>query len=191
MNLTLVLLAAGNSVRFEGNKLLYRYHGKPMYQHLIEQIDLLPEDIFMEKLVVTQYVEIKDALEAVGYRVIMNDHSEWGISSSIHLAVKGMKYQQSAICFAVCDQPHLKAATMESFIRGYEQSRKGIGCLCSMGELGNPAIFSSVYREALLQLQGDMGGRRIIRQHIDDLYLHEVADSRELFDIDEQHEAMS
>ena len=32
MKLTLILLAAGNSRRFDGNKLLNPFHGKPMYQ---------------------------------------------------------------------------------------------------------------------------------------------------------------
>ena len=33
-----ILLAAGNSRRFDGNKLLYPYRGKPMYRHILERI---------------------------------------------------------------------------------------------------------------------------------------------------------
>ena len=53
-----------------------------------------------------------------------------------------------------------------------------------MGEFGNPAIFSEMYREELMTLEGDVGGKRVLRRHIDDLYLHEVDDGLELVDID-------
>ena len=64
------------------------------------------------------------------------------------------------------------------------RSGKGIGCLSCQGELGNPAVFSNRYREELLALEGDVGGRRIIRRHPDDLFLCEVEDGRELVDVD-------
>jgi len=53
-----------------------------------------------------------------------------------------------------------------------------------MGALGNPAIFSKNYLKELLKLEGDVGGKRVIRRHIEDLYLHEVVDGLELVDID-------
>lgn len=190
MNISLVLLAAGNSRRFEANKLLYLFRGKPMYRYLADTIKAIPEDLFYEKIAVTQYQEIKDDLDQEGYRVVINRHSELGISTSIRLALEAVGEQSQAVCFAVSDQPFLTAATMISFINQFNDSEKGIGCLCSMGELGNPAIFKKRYFAELSALQGDVGGRKVIRRHIDDLYLHEVADSMELVDIDEQHEVM-
>ena len=82
------------------------------------------------------------------------------------------------------DRPYLKADTIEDLIEGWKNSKRGIGCLCNMGEFGNPAIFSDMYREELMTLEGDVGGKRVLRRHIDDLYLHEVDDGLELVDID-------
>lgn len=186
MRMALVLLAAGDSRRFGGNKLLYGFEGKPMYRHMADQAAALSGEWFARKLVVTQYPEIMEDMKDRGYEVVENKDSHLGISHSIHLALKALEEEkdETAVCFAVCDQPYLKAETLEELLKGFLKSGKGIGCLCNMGELGNPAVFSSRYWDELLALEGDVGGKRVIRRHIDDLYLYEVEDGLELVDID-------
>lgn len=183
MKVTLILLAAGNSRRFHGNKLLHDFHGKPMVQYIADEVNKLPEGLFDRRLIVTQYEEIMVYMNNCGYEVVENRDSHLGISHSIHLAVNRTK-EDRALCFAVCDQPYLKAETLEGFMKGWEKSKKGIGCLCSKKELGNPAVFSPMYRQELLKLRGDKGGKQVIRCHRDDLYVHQVEDERELMDID-------
>lgn len=184
MNLALILLAAGDSRRFKGNKLLSQFHGKPMYQYIAEEVEKLPDGIFDKKIVVTQYQTIMDFLKNYGYEVVENKNPGLGISHSIHLSLEVLEHEETDYCFAVCDQPYLKAATIRDLVAGWRDSKKGIGCLCNMGALGNPAIFSRNYMEELLKLEGDVGGKRVIRRHIEDLYLFEVADGMELEDID-------
>lgn len=183
--LVLILLAAGDSRRFRGNKLLHQWNGKPMYRYLIEELEGISEEVFSEKIIVTQYREIMEDLGARGYQVVENHESELGISHSIELGIQAVKDQgDCGFCFAVCDQPYLKGETVAALVKGFLQSGKGIGCLTCQGELGNPAVFSSRYREELLALEGDVGGRRVIRRHPEDLYLCEVEDGRELVDVD-------
>lgn len=184
MKLALILLAAGDSRRFNGNKLLHEFSGKPMYRYIMEEVEKLPDNFFDRKLVVTQYPEIMDVMKAHGYEVVENRESSLGISHSIHLALNDLLDEETDFCFAVCDQPYLKAATIRDLVNGWKDSRKGIGCLCNMGDFGNPAIFSHRYSKELYELKGDVGGKRIIRRHIEDLYLHEVEDGLELVDID-------
>lgn len=187
-DLALALLAAGESLRFKGNKLLYPFHGKMMYQHVIEQIERLPPDIFEKKIVVTRYREIMDDLKNRGYLAVENRESALGLSHSIHLALQELSGHDGPVCFAVCDQPYLKSGTIENLVRGFRKSGYGIGCLSCQGELGNPAIFSAAYRQELMSLEGDVGGRKVIRRHLDDLYLCEVEDSKELADVDVRSE---
>lgn len=197
MNLYLILLAAGDGRRFGGNKLLSEFHGKAMYRYIIEEIEKLPESLFAGKMIVTQYEQIGSDLKGMGYQVVENHESRLGISHSIHLALEAVSAlkvdkknemesvpDDTAYCFAVCDQPYLKAETMKGLIDGWLESGRGLGCLCNMGELGNPAVFSSRYLDELLALTGDVGGKRVVRKHIDDLYLYEVDDGLELVDID-------
>lgn len=182
----LILLAAGDSRRFHGNKLLHIFNGKPMYQYLADEIDRLPEDFFVGRIVVTQYQEIMEELRARGYQVVANHESELGISHSIELGIQAADAFGSSCgyCFAVCDQPYLRAETVQALVEGFRRSGKGIGCLTSHGNLGNPAVFSHGYKGELLALDGDVGGRRVIKSHPDDLYLWEAENSRELVDVD-------
>ncbi|MBT9776474.1 NTP transferase domain-containing protein [Clostridium sp. MCC353] len=184
MGLALVLLAAGSSRRFQGNKLLYHFSGKPMYRHLTDRLEELPASSFEQKIVVTQYEEIAEELEKRGFEAVYNYDTELGISHSIHLALPALKDSVDAVCFAVCDQPYLTGETLLAFLREWRKSGKGMGCLTHQGEFGNPAVFSMKYRDELMDLTGDVGGRRVIRKHLSDLYLYEVEDGKELVDID-------
>lgn len=184
LKLALILLAAGDSKRFHGNKLLYEFHGKPMYRHIADEIEKLPENFFYRKVVVTQYHEIMDNLMRYGYEVVENKNSRLGISHSIYLGLETLNQENMDVCFAVCDQPYLKAATIRNLVKGWRDSKKGLGCLSRKGQLGNPAIFSNGYGKKLLNLHGDTGGKQIIRQHRNDLYCYEVFNDMELVDID-------
>jgi molybdenum cofactor cytidylyltransferase len=199
--IALILLAAGNSVRFGGNKLLSVYHGKRMYRHIVDQVERLAPETFAEKIVVSQYREILEDLAAEGYTVVKNLAPEQGISHSIHLGlgvVRSLRENENkpdavgdqcenavdAVCFAVCDQPDLKAETLTGFIDGWEKSGKTIGCLSHDGTAGNPVIFDVRYADELRALTGDVGGKRVLKSHPEEVYYHEITDGAELVDID-------
>jgi molybdenum cofactor cytidylyltransferase len=199
--IALILLAAGNSVRFGGNKLLSVYHGKRMYRHIVDQVERLAPETFAEKIVVSQYREILEDLAAEGYTVVKNPAPEQGISHSIHLGLDVVRFLRKdeneldvvsnrsetavdAVCFAVCDQPDLKAETLAGFIAGWKKSGKTIGCLSHDGIAGNPVIFDVRYVDELCALNGDIGGKRVLKAHPEEVYYHEITDGAELVDID-------
>lgn len=184
MKLYLILLAAGDSKRFHGNKLLHDFQGKPMYRHVVDEVEGLGDEVFAENLVVTQYEAIETDLRNAGYTVIHNEHSDWGISYSIRLALDYLKDKKGACCFAVCDQPWLKGETIRQLADGWKMSGKGIGALSHEGHSGNPVIFTEKYREELAALTGDVGGKRVLKRHEDDVYLLEVSGGEQLRDID-------
>lgn len=182
----LVMMAAGNSERFGENKLLYPVNGKPMYEHLADQVNGLAESVFQKKIVVTQYPELAEHMKKRGFQVCLNDQPELGISHSVHLgAEEAWKWEpDAAICFAVSDQPYLRGTTLEMLIRQWKASGKGIGALAYHEEIGNPVVFAEKYRKELMELTGDKGGKRVVKRHMDDLYLMEVEDAEELRDLD-------
>lgn len=185
--IALVLLAAGDSRRFGANKLLAKIDGKPMYRCLADEVRSLPEDLFFRKLVVSQYDEILEDLSGCGFEAVKNRRSDLGISHSIHLAIQQLSKGDrpyTAVCFAVCDQPWLRGETVMKLIYEWEKSQKGLGCLFCRGRDGNPAVFAGSYEKELLSLTGDVGGRVVIHRHEEDLFRYEIADSRELEDVD-------
>ncbi len=197
--LSVILLAAGDSRRFNGNKMLAEVEGEPMYLHMLKNILDISAS---KKVLVTQYREIIDFLSDSVYgntiSVVRNDYSERGISYSIRLGIMSCKEApeeehekeapREAYLFAVCDQPWLTRESIGKLIAAFADSEKRIACLSYQGSLGNPVIFDGYYRDELLSLSGDTGGKAVIRRHLDDVELVEVNDSRELSDIDTKQE---
>lgn len=182
MKIAFVMLAAGNSRRFGSNKLLYEIAGKPMYRHVLEQLEEVSGNC--ERItVVTQYEEIEQAARALGARVYINPHPDEGISSSLKIGLKA-NLDADACLFTVSDQPWLTADTIWQLIRLLQTSGKGIACVSGEGKLGNPCIFTKKYYEELLLLTGDKGGKAVIRLHREDTVILKVRDEKELMDMD-------
>ena len=182
MRINLILLAAGNSKRFNGNKLLVIYKEKPIYMHIVEKV----LDLKVNKIIcVTQYEEIKEALLNTNINVVMNDNSSLGISSSIKLGINFDK-NDDGYMFMVCDQPFISVQTLKSVIDNFINGDKGIVCVGCGDNKGNPVIFSKRYINELLSLEGDSGGKRILKGHLNDLNIVNVDNEIELIDIDTQ-----
>ena len=165
MKINLILLAAGNSKRFNGNKLLAIYKNKPIYMYIVEKV----VNLKINKIIcVTQYEEIKEALLNTNINVVMNNNSNLGISSSIKI---GINFDKNAdgYMFMVCDQPFISIQTLNSVIDNFIKGDKGIVCVGCGNNKGNPVIFSKKYINELLSLEGDNGGKVIIKGNLNDL----------------------
>ena len=90
-NISLIILASGFSRRFVSNKLLYEFHGKKLIEYAFDKASA-----FLDVIVVTQYMEIKEMAESLGYHIVMNDHPEYGQGHSIALGVGAC--QNNVIC---------------------------------------------------------------------------------------------
>ena len=184
MKINLILLASGNSIRFKGNKLLTQVNNKPMYMNVVEKIFKLN---FNKIILVTQYEEIKEELSKYPIQVVMNENSELGISHSIKLGINE-DMEADAYMFMVCDQPFISLESLEKLIDRFLRSNKGMACVEYEGSLGNPTIFSVKYKHELLSLNGDIGGKAIIKKHLDDLEKVKIIHEVELVDIDTREE---
>jgi len=184
MKINLILLAAGNSNRFKGNKLLTTVNDKPMYMNVLDTVLKLN---FNKIILVTQYEEIKAALIEQPIQVVMNKNSELGISHSIKLGIQ-TDMEADAYMFMVCDQPFISLVSIETLIDRFIKSDKCMACLEHKGNLGNPTLFSNKYKNELLSLEGDVGGKAIIKKHLDDLVRVTIMHEVELMDIDTREE---
>ena len=167
----LILLAAGLSRRFGGNKLLADWKGNPLYTYSLLALSRLAGQRQDCRLtVVTRYEEIQAQALALGARVCWNDHSEEGISSSLRLGLESAPEADFYLC-SVADQPDLTADAAGGFLDAFLASGKPLGCVTHQGWPGNPAIFHRRYREELLALRGDVGGRRVLERHWEERFL--------------------
>ena len=177
--IAIILEAAGDSKRFGSNKLLHVMDdGRPMIAPILDAVR--PLDAY-KKILVTQYDEV--AAMAPDLEIVMNDRPDLGISRSMQLGIEAAG-DADAYMFCVCDQPYLKTSTLERLIEAYKKGTAGIVSLAWQGKMCNPKIFSSRYREELMKLSGDTGGRQIINAHKKDLLLVEADSEDEVMDID-------
>ena len=181
--IAVILEAAGNSTRFGSNKLLHTMEdGRPMIASVLEAVRSL--DVY-KKILVTQYKEVADM--APDFDVVFNDRPDLGISRSMQLGIEAAG-DSDAYMFCVCDQPGIGTPTLEKLIQTYKESHeKGtadIVTLAWQGNMCNPKIFSSRYREDLMSLSGDTGGRQILASHRDSILLVEAESENEVRDID-------
>ena len=156
--------------------------GRPMIASILDAVR--PLDVY-KKVLVTQYEEV--AALAPDLETVMNDRPDLGISRSMQLGLETAG-DADAYMFCVCDQPGIKTATLKRLIETYKEAYKkgtaGIVSLAWKGKMCNPKIFSSRYKEELMRLSGDTGGRQIISAHEDDLLLAEAESEDEVKDID-------
>ena len=130
-----ILLAAGFSHRFRGNKLLYPLKGKALYLHLTERLEKLLKKGTLDSLVmVTQYDEILQEMKKRKIEAIKNENSRQGISSSLKLGLcKAQEFEEKEdenyYIFFVTDQPYLQEKTIENFLWAFVQTGKTIGCV--------------------------------------------------------------
>lgn len=174
-----LLMAAGNASRFQSNKLLAEFRGKPLVLWALERIDPAR---FSQVTVVTQYPEICTMAEEFGFPWLKNDHPDWGAAYTIRLGTEAMA-QCDAILYLVADQPLLDAAAIAKILETWQENPDQIVAPAHDGRTGNPCIFPREFFPELCQLQGDVGGKRVIKAHLDRLLTVEVAPDA-LFDCD-------
>ncbi len=163
----IIYLASGSSRRFGSNKLLYALNGKPMFLYGLETLkraaEMTPD---CDLTVVSCYEAIRDAAASMDIRTVDSPDSEKGISHTIRagIAALGDLNDQDYLLFAVADQPYLSQTSVRRLL---DLAETGVACgsLCFGDRPGNPTLFSASLIPELLALEGDTGGRAVLRRH--------------------------
>jgi len=173
-----VVMASGFATRFKSNKLLAELDGKPLITHLL---DKLKETGIAETVVVTRYSEVAKLAEKTGFRHIL--HNEPALSDTIRLGVGAME-NVDGYMLCVADQPYLSSDTISSLSEVFKCTPENIIRIKCGDTPGNPVVFPARFRDELLSLTGENGGRAVIKAHPESLRYFYIDDPMELFDID-------
>ena len=118
----------------------------------------------------------------MGFAVIDNREPEKGVSLTIRLGLESMP-DCDGVLFMTADQPLLTQNGVRTVAETFLQHPDCIAAAAADGVRGNPCLFPKEFFPALLTLEGDTGGSRIIRANPHLLRLAELP-AQELADTD-------
>jgi molybdenum cofactor cytidylyltransferase len=180
-----ILLAAGNARRFGCNKLLHPLpDGIPVaVQAARRLVDALPNSIAVVR---PDDVELRNALTGTGLDIIVNPDASEGMGTSLARGVHAAG-EATGWMIALADMPWIESATIDTLAM---QLCRGASIIAPIhaGRRGHPVGFSGRWREALGDLSGDSGARRLLDAHPDALELIETTDPGVIRDIDYPHD---
>ena len=184
MKIRIIYMAGGNSRRFGANKLMEPLNGRFLYRHLLDRlIRICSRHVQWDLNVVTQYPEIKEDLQEEPVTVRFCSESRLGASWSVKAGMEELTDEEACAFFAA-DQPFFREESAEGFLMEMEKQKPRTGCVVYEDHPGNPVWFDRSCFEELRQLQGDQGGRKVLKKYQEEAVFYPVREARELEDID-------
>ena len=159
-----IVLAAGSSTRMGGeNKLLLPWNGSTVIEHTVHQVMLSGVD---ETIVVTgyQHEEISFVLSQSGAFVVFNPSHTAGMTGSIQAGVNASTGNAFMICLG--DLPMIRSDEYGKLVRLAKelggQDEPFIIIPRFRNVKANPVIFSSAFKQAILDHTAPEGCREIV-----------------------------
>ena len=159
-----LLLAAGTSSRFGAeNKLLEDVDGEAIGRHAARTL----VDSRVDPIVVVLGHEarrVRDALEGLPLEFVVNEAYERGQASSVRTGIRAIQERTAtdAVVVALGDMPFVDPATVDALVAAYAADAGDALAAAYEGERGNPVLFDARFFEQLTDVEGDVGGRRIL-----------------------------
>ena len=179
-----VLLAAGTSSRFGGtNKLLADLDGEPLVRRAARTLAAADLDPLVA-VVGHEAARVRDALSGLGFAVVENPDYAAGQATSVRAAVGALDGDRGdAAVFALGDMPAVAPDTVRALVAAHRAGHRTALAAAHEGERGNPVLFDAVHFTALAGVEGDVGGRAILRSG-EDSALVETGDPGVRRDVD-------
>jgi len=187
LRVSAILLAAGESKRMGQMKQLMPFGRSTI---LGEAINNLLSSAVNEVILVLGYKADEVIRTSIGrpVKLVINPYYWQGMSTSIIAGMNHVDTRAQAIMIALGDQPLISSQTINTLIKEFQSHDKGIAVPTYRGKRGHPIIFGIKYKRKLLELKGDIGGRKIIEDHPDDVLEVEVASESVVVDFDTKND---
>ncbi|MGN0996967.1 MAG: NTP transferase domain-containing protein [Candidatus Ventricola sp.] len=171
-----VILAAGASQRFGGDKLMAPLLGKPVLSHVL---DALPMEALARVICVVSSDGAQALCDARGVPCVR--YGGGTKSDTLRLGLSGMLDMDGCL-FVQGDQPLLRAESVRRLLDAFSQEPE-TACRLAWGDQGgSPVIFPRALFGELMALTGERGGASILRAR--PVRLQQAENSGELMDCD-------
>ncbi|MEQ9298781.1 MAG: nucleotidyltransferase family protein [Cyclobacteriaceae bacterium] len=192
--ITAIVLAAGLSSRMEGQqKLFLPYREKAILEQVVAE--LLTSQV--SEVIVVSSPLTHDLIKAMptaclpadrGITIVSNPDHKHGMTTTIQCGVKLAASDSDGFMICLGDMPRITTSEYDqlinSFASSYAEDSKAIVLPFHKGQKGNPVIFSSAYRQAILAHQDMEGCRGIVQDNLAHLSKVKMQNDHVLVDVD-------
>jgi molybdenum cofactor cytidylyltransferase len=181
-----IILAAGEGKRMGKVKLTLPLGDKQLIEWVLQAVKFTPLDKYF--LVVRP--EDKDIIKigkAWGAEIALNPDFRKGMSTSIKKALLKINTQEVEGFFLILgDQPLITSKIIKKLIKSFSPGKEEIVIPYFKNKRGNPVLFDIYWKDELMAVSGDVGGRVLIKAHPEKIKRVNVSDETILFDIDQE-----
>jgi molybdenum cofactor cytidylyltransferase len=154
------VLAAGQSTRFGGDKLMQPLRGKPLAAHIADTLASLP---VAHRIAICPRDSARAGIfTARGFEIVVNPSPSLGLSLSLALAAtRAMGLNADALLVCLADMPDVTARHLQQLTDAL--GTHDVVATEAAGVRSPPAIFAAGILPNLTALIGDTGARDLIR----------------------------
>ena len=165
---SIVLLAAGMSVRLGTPKQLLLYRGKSLLRLSIEAALGTGLQPLLVVLGANHKLLENEMKGMEGIRLVMNKEWKEGMAASIRCGVEEAlktKPDLEGLMIMVCDQPYVSTVLLKSIFYAQQNSGMPVVAANYQHHAGVPALFHKSFFNKLMELRGDTGARKLLKEN--------------------------
>ncbi|HZU04391.1 MAG TPA: nucleotidyltransferase family protein [Chloroflexota bacterium] len=178
-----ILLAAGQSTRLGQPKQLLPYRGRSLLRHAAE-VGLAAGLAPLIVVIGAAAPAMRRELEGLAVQVVENPRYAEGQSTSLRAGVAALPPGTAAVVILLVDMPAVDAEVIARLVEAWRATAAPIVRPAYAGQPGHPVLFAAPLLPELAAVQGDEGGRAVLRRHAATTHLVPVATPGVLQDID-------
>lgn len=183
-----IILAAGEGKRIGKSKLNLPLGSKRVIEWVLEAAKLSSLDKVI--LVVRPKDEgISKIGKKWGVEIVLNPDFYQGMSTTIQKALLKLDSQEVEGFFLILgDQPLISSTIINKLIKSFSPGKGEIVVPYFEDKRGNPTLFDIYWKDELMAITGDVGGRVLIKVHPEKVKRINISDKAILFDIDKEED---
>lgn len=168
MTTAALILAGGESRRFGSSKQLADWRGKPLLEHVVEQVHGWPEVDVVYVVLGAAAEQIMETVDLGGAAVVENLEWRKGLSSSLRAGLDFLIGERSVdqALLVLGDQPNVPADVVPRLFEAQRRSRRPVVIPQYRFTRGHPVlVHCSLWPALVTGLSGDQGARNLFLAH--------------------------
>ena len=183
-----IILAAGESRRMgKKNKLLLQVGGEAMLVKLVKAV--CASDVGQILVVIGHEAEqIRLELNNFPLSFVHNSNFSKGMTTSIKSGIKEVSQNTDGLLISLADMPYINTSEINKLIHAFVKNRikgkKLIVVPVFQGRRGNPVLFSSEFRNDILDHKKESGCKEVIKNNSEYVMEITMGNDNILLDVD-------